>query len=83
MIDSCAELTSDKYFAEVRRKLYTTPKSYLDLIRLYISLLGEQQAALEKRISKMISGVRKVWKVPAIRSCEQLVGDPHPLVLPF
>jgi dynein heavy chain len=59
-IHKSIETASDKYFAALRRRLYTTPKSYLDLIRLYISLLGEQQSALEKRMQKMVSGVRKL-----------------------
>ena len=29
----------DKYMKELRRKVYTTPKSYLDHIKLYKSLL--------------------------------------------
>lgn len=29
----------DKYFKEMRRRSYTTPKSYLDHIKLYASLL--------------------------------------------
>ena len=59
-IHKSIERASDNYFAELRRRLYTTPKSYLDLIRLYLSLLGEQQSALEKRMQKMVTGVRKL-----------------------
>lgn len=34
---------SDRFFAELRRRYYTTPKSYLDLISLYLQLLGEKR----------------------------------------
>jgi dynein heavy chain len=33
--------TAEAYYAELRRQYYVTPKSYLDLIHLYISLLRE------------------------------------------
>lgn len=33
----------DKYARELRRKVYTTPKSYLDHIKLYKSLLAEKR----------------------------------------
>ena len=34
---------SDRFFAELRRRYYTTPKSYLDLINLYLQLLKEKR----------------------------------------
>lgn len=34
---------SDKFYQELRRRYYVTPKSYLDLIHLYISLLREKR----------------------------------------
>jgi dynein heavy chain len=33
---------SDQYFNEQRRRNYTTPTSYLDLIKTYIEMLGAQ-----------------------------------------
>ncbi len=34
---------STKFHAELRRHYYTTPKSYLDLIALYLQLLQEKR----------------------------------------
>ena len=34
---------SDRFFAELCRRYYTTPKSYLDLINLYLQLLKEKR----------------------------------------
>ena len=34
---------SDRFYAELRRRYYTTPKSYLDLINLYLQLLKEKR----------------------------------------
>lgn len=33
----------DKYARQLRRKVYTTPKSYLDHIKLYKTLLGQKR----------------------------------------
>jgi dynein heavy chain len=32
---------SEKFYNELRRRNYTTPTSYLDLIKTYIELLGK------------------------------------------
>ena len=39
----------DKYFKEMRRRSYTTPKSYLDHIKLYASLLKTQRGEVVKQ----------------------------------
>eukprot|EP00967_Tisochrysis_lutea_P008590 scaffold10254_cov16-Tisochrysis_lutea.AAC.1 len=43
LIHTSVAKTSDRYYAELRRRYYTTPKSYLDLINLYLQLLGEKR----------------------------------------
>lgn len=39
-----------------RRRAYTTPKSFLELINLYLKLLTEKQGDIEKQIEKLKSG---------------------------
>ena len=56
----------DKFFAELRRKTYTTPKSYLDLINLYTSMLGGLQAVIDKKADEMTTGVAKLNETNAI-----------------
>lgn len=34
---------ADRFYQELRRRYYTSPKSYLDLIQLYITLLHEKR----------------------------------------
>ena len=51
---------SDRFFQELRRKVYTTPKSYLDLINLYLSMLEEQRAKLKAAGSRLVVGVEKL-----------------------
>lgn len=37
------EEASAKFYVELRRHFYTTPKSYLDLISLYLQLLQDRK----------------------------------------
>jgi len=39
MIHTTVEEKANEFFEKLRRKVYTTPKSYLDLIHLYVSSL--------------------------------------------
>lgn len=39
MIHTTVEEKANEFFEKLRRKVYTTPKSYLDLIYLYVSSL--------------------------------------------
>lgn len=37
---------AEQYYAELRRRYYTTPTSYLELINLYLSMLAEKRKQL-------------------------------------
>ena len=52
--------TSDRFFQELRRKFYTTPKSYLDLINLYIGLLAEKREELGLARDRLLNGLMKL-----------------------
>jgi dynein heavy chain len=51
----------DKYAKELRRKVYTTPKSYLDHIMLYELLLAEKRDEIEKINRKLSFGLEKLY----------------------
>jgi dynein heavy chain len=51
-IHNSVSVASDKYFAELRRRNYTTPTSYLDLIKTYIQMLKEQRAIVPQKIAR-------------------------------
>jgi dynein heavy chain len=34
---------AERFYAELKRRYYTTPTSYLELINLYLSMLGEKK----------------------------------------
>ena len=52
--------TGDRFYNELRRKTYTTPKSYLDLIGMYSSKLGELQGLVDIKIEQMEVGCAKL-----------------------
>jgi len=43
VIHTSVEEISAKFYDELRRRVYTTPKSYLDLISLYLNTLGKKR----------------------------------------
>jgi dynein heavy chain len=60
------EIKSVQFFNELRRKLYTTPKSYLDLINLYMSMLKGLQDVVDVKSDRMKVGVQKLFETNAI-----------------
>ena len=49
---------SDRFFNELKRKNYTTPTSYLELLKLYISMLKVQQNIIPMKIRKYTVGLQ-------------------------
>ena len=43
VIHSSVSQIAEKFYNELRRRYYTTPTSYLELINLYLSMLQEKQ----------------------------------------
>lgn len=59
-----------RYLESVRRYNYTTPKSYLELISLYKSLLAQKRAELRGEKERLESGVDKISQASAqVRAC--------------
>ncbi|XP_069834127.1 dynein axonemal heavy chain 6 [Dendropsophus ebraccatus] len=51
---------ADRYYAELRRRYYTTPTSYLELINLYLSMLGEKRKQLVSARDRVKNGLGKL-----------------------
>jgi dynein heavy chain len=51
---------SDKFFDELRRKVYTSPKSFLDLINLYTDMLGVRRGEMNVLKERLTVGVQKL-----------------------
>jgi dynein heavy chain len=51
---------SDEFYKELRRKNYTTPTSYLELIRLYLIMLRQQQTIVPQKINRYKVGLQRL-----------------------
>ncbi len=53
---------SDRFLAQQRRRNYTTPTSYLELIRLYVGMLGQQRDIVTTRARRYKTGLQKLYE---------------------
>ena len=51
----------DQYAKELRRKVYTTPKSYLDHITLYGTLFNDKKDSIQAIERKLSFGLEKLY----------------------
>jgi dynein heavy chain len=56
-IHTSVEEASEKFWNELRRRVYTTPKSYLDLIALYINMLAVKRKEININRSRLSNGL--------------------------
>lgn len=54
--------TADTFMERLRRKVYVTPKSYLDLIGLYLEMLVEKRDEKNMALKRLKTGVDKIDK---------------------
>jgi dynein heavy chain len=54
------EEISSKFYNELRRMVYTTPKSYLDLISLYMQVLESKRAEFNANKNRLANGLKKL-----------------------
>jgi len=60
LIHTTVEDKSEKFYAELRRRVYTTPKSYLDLISLYINTLEAKRKEYNANRDRLSQGLNKL-----------------------
>jgi dynein heavy chain len=60
---------ADKYLEEQRRNYYITPKSYLDLIGLYVDALTKYRGEKKAARDRLVNGLDK------LHECNKLVAD--------
>lgn len=53
-------------FDELKRYIYTTPKSFLELINLYTSMLQKKRAALELNKERYETGLVKLQQTAEV-----------------
>eukprot|EP00497_Spongosphaera_streptacantha_P003663 TRINITY_DN438_c0_g2_i1.p1 TRINITY_DN438_c0_g2~~TRINITY_DN438_c0_g2_i1.p1 ORF type:complete len:204 (-),score=53.44 TRINITY_DN438_c0_g2_i1:2-613(-) len=68
-IHTSVEDKGGMFFQELRRKVYTTPKSYLDLIGVYLKMLEDKRKTVGLRYSILTKGLTK------LKETEKIVED--------
>ena len=59
-VHSSVTKKSRDFELELRRKNYTTPTSYLELIKLYLDMLTIQQKKVPEQINKYVTGLKRL-----------------------
>jgi dynein heavy chain len=59
-IHTSVEESSTQFFDKLRRRIYTTPKSYLDLISLYTKTLEVQRSEFYINKNRLATGLKKL-----------------------
>lgn len=72
--------TSKEYLANERRYNYTTPKSFLEQIKLYRSLLGQKSKDLTTKMERLENGLQKLNSTSAQVLTLQMKFSGHCLV---
>lgn len=60
------ESASARFLATARRYNYTTPTSYLELLRLYVSMLQQQRDIVSRRVARYRGGLTKLATTNAL-----------------
>jgi dynein heavy chain len=60
LIHTSVEKQSERFWDELRRRVYTTPKSYLDLIKLYINTLAVKRKEDIANKDRLAMGLKKL-----------------------
>ena len=62
IVHKSVEAAAEKFHVELRRKTYVTPKSFLDGIGLYLTNLAEVEAAHERQVKRLATGIDNLRK---------------------
>ena len=68
LIHTSVKNTADRFYDELRRKYYTTPTSYLELINLYTSMLATKRQELVLQRDRYATGMKKIGET------DELIG---------
>jgi dynein heavy chain len=66
LCDMCSEIhisvvrMAERFHSEMRRSFYVTPKSFLELIALYVGMVQEQRERMDAAISRLSVGIQKL-----------------------
>lgn len=64
---------AEQFYQELRRRTYTTPTSYLELIKLYMEMLKQQRDKIGTRITRYRIGMQRLGETNVM--VDQMKGD--------
>ncbi|KAJ7549736.1 hypothetical protein O6H91_07G065700 [Diphasiastrum complanatum] len=80
-IHTSVSQTAEKFYQELRRKYYITPKSYLDCVKLYIQLLEEKRQESFIAQDRFLNGLNKLKETnELIESMKVELGKLQPVL---
>jgi dynein heavy chain len=71
-IHSSVGTLAKKFYANLRRRYYTTPTSYLELINLYVSMLSEKRKELGANRERLKTGLNKLQQTNELVASMQI-----------
>ncbi|XP_037299908.1 dynein heavy chain 6, axonemal isoform X2 [Manduca sexta] len=75
------DLMTDRLYQEMRRYFYTTPSSYLDLLKLYLALLDKKQQQIIRGRDRISCGLQKLYETyEVVGVMEQQVREMEPIL---
>ena len=69
LLHSNVEKETVRFYRECGRRNYTTPTSYLELIKLYLDMLGKQREVIQTNESRYRGGLQK------LKETEEMVAE--------
>ncbi|XP_052746778.1 dynein axonemal heavy chain 6 [Bicyclus anynana] len=75
------DVMTGRLYDEMRRYFYTTPSSYLDLLKLYLMLLDKKQQEILRGRDRISCGLQKLYETyEVVGVMEQQVRDMEPIL---
>ncbi|CAH1647611.1 unnamed protein product [Spodoptera littoralis] len=75
------DVMTDRLYQEMRRYFYTTPSSYLDLLKLYLMLLDKKQQQIIRGRDRISCGLQKLYETyEVVGVMEQQVREMEPIL---
>ncbi|GAX73618.1 hypothetical protein CEUSTIGMA_g1069.t1 [Chlamydomonas eustigma] len=80
-IHTSVDAMAGQFYQELRRRYYVTPKSYLDLIMLYIKLLQDKRQEMALARDRLLNGLQKLQDTNAVvDKMQQELNDLQPIL---
>ncbi|XP_026730807.1 dynein heavy chain 6, axonemal [Trichoplusia ni] len=75
------DVMTDRLYQEMRRYFYTTPSSYLDLLKLYMMLLDKKQQQIIRGRDRISCGLQKLYETyDVVGVMENQVREMEPIL---